>query len=30
MAKASQLIDERIDELGDWRGEMMARLRVSG
>ena len=23
----SQLIDERIDELGDWRGEMLARLR---
>lgn len=24
---ASQLIDERIAELGDWRGEMLARLR---
>jgi hypothetical protein len=23
----SQLIDERIAELGDWRGEMLARLR---
>jgi len=23
----SQLIDERIKELGDWRGEMLARLR---
>ena len=23
----SQLIDERIRELGDWRGEMLARLR---
>src|SRR6476469_2209392 len=23
----SQLIDERIEELGDWRGEMLARLR---
>jgi hypothetical protein len=24
---ASQRIDERIAELGDWRGEMLARLR---
>ena len=24
----SQLIDERIVELGDWRGEMLARLRA--
>jgi len=24
----SQLIDARIKELGDWRGEMLARLRV--
>jgi hypothetical protein len=24
---ASQLIDERIEELGDWRGETLARLR---
>lgn len=24
----SQLIDERISELGDWRGEMLARLRA--
>lgn len=24
----SQLIDERIGELGDWRGEMLARLRA--
>jgi hypothetical protein len=23
----SQLIDERIEELGDWRGKMLARLR---
>jgi hypothetical protein len=23
----SQLIDARIDELGDWRGEMLARIR---
>lgn len=23
----SQLIDERIEQLGDWRGEMLARLR---
>ena len=25
--EASRLIDERIAELGDWRGEMLARLR---
>jgi hypothetical protein len=24
----SQLIDERIRELGDWRGEMLSRLRA--
>jgi hypothetical protein len=24
----SQLIDERIEELGDWRGAMLARLRA--
>src|SRR5262245_54096284 len=24
----SQLINERIDELGDWRGEMLGRLRA--
>jgi len=24
---ASRLIDARIDELGDWRGEMLARVR---
>jgi hypothetical protein len=24
---ASALIDKRIEELGDWRGEMLARLR---
>jgi hypothetical protein len=24
----SELIDERIAELGDWRGEMLARLRA--
>ena len=24
----SQLIDKRIDDLGDWRGEMLARLRA--
>jgi hypothetical protein len=23
----AQLIDERIDELGDWRGTMLARIR---
>ena len=25
---ASTLIDGRIEELGDWRGEMLARLRA--
>jgi hypothetical protein len=25
---ASQLIDSKIQELGDWRGEMLARIRV--
>jgi|SRR5665213_2389661 len=25
---ASQLIDARVEELGDWRGEMLARLRA--
>jgi hypothetical protein len=24
----SRLIDERIEELGDWRGEMLARIRT--
>jgi hypothetical protein len=24
----SQLIDERIEELGDWRGDLLARLRA--
>jgi hypothetical protein len=24
----SRLIDERIEELGDWRGEMLGRLRA--
>jgi hypothetical protein len=24
----SQLIDERIEELGDWRGDVLARLRA--
>ena len=24
----SRLIDARIEELGDWRGEMLARLRA--
>jgi len=27
-ASASDLIDARIAELGDWRGEMLARLRA--
>ena len=27
-ASASELIDGRIAELGDWRGEMLARLRA--
>jgi hypothetical protein len=26
-ASPSELIDRRIDELGDWRGEMLARVR---
>src|SRR5512141_1809976 len=26
---ASQLIDERIQELGDWRGKMLSRLRAT-
>src|SRR5690349_6436875 len=26
-SSASQLIDERIHELGDWRGETLARMR---
>jgi hypothetical protein len=26
-ASPSQLIDARIEELGDWRGEMLSRLR---
>ena len=25
---AAQLIDARIEELGDWRGEMLARIRI--
>lgn len=28
MTEASRLIDERIAELDDWRGELMARLRA--
>jgi hypothetical protein len=28
MANPSELIDARIKELGDWRGEMLARLRA--
>jgi hypothetical protein len=27
-ASASQLIDAKIKELGDWRGEMLARVRA--
>jgi hypothetical protein len=27
-ASASQLIDGRIEELADWRGEMLARIRA--
>jgi hypothetical protein len=27
MIPPSQLIDARIEELGDWRGEMLARIR---
>lgn len=26
--RASQLIDARIEELGDWRGELLARVRM--
>ncbi len=25
----SQLIDQRIEELGDWRGELLARIRAA-
>ena len=28
MTSASELIDARIEELGDWRGEMLARIRA--
>jgi hypothetical protein len=28
VASASRLIDERIEKLADWRGEMLARLRA--
>src|SRR5215831_19447301 len=28
MESASTLIDQRIQELGDWRGKMLARLRA--
>src|SRR6476619_175845 len=28
MASPSELIDARIAELGDWRGELLARLRA--
>jgi hypothetical protein len=27
-ASASELIDAKIEELGDWRGEMLSRLRA--
>ncbi len=27
MSEAAEKIDARIDELGDWRGEMLARVR---
>ena len=27
-SEASQMIDRRIEELGDWRGEMLAKLRA--
>ena len=27
MSEAAEKIDARIDELGDWRGEMLARIR---
>ena len=29
MAEASKLIDARIAELGDWRGELMTKLRAT-
>src|ERR1051326_3520465 len=29
MESASRLIDARIEELGDWRGEMLSRPRAS-
>jgi len=25
---SSRMIDERIEELGDWRGKMLSRLRA--
>ncbi len=28
MPSASALIDQRIEELGDWRGKMLARIRA--
>ena len=28
MKSPAQLIDERIEELGDWRGELLARIRA--
>ena len=28
VTSASALIDERIDDLGDWRGEMLSRIRA--
>lgn len=28
-ASASALIDQRIAELGDWRGEMLAQIRAA-
>jgi hypothetical protein len=28
VANPSELIDARIEELGDWRGEMLARIRA--
>ena len=28
MKAPAQLIDERIEELGDWRGELLARIRA--
>ena len=27
-SEASQKIDARIDELGDWRGDVLARIRA--